>query len=194
METNEKTLKPEESLQIIEKMIQRTKGNLHDSSFYFLLWGWIILIEIIGQLCIKHFTSFSKPYMMWLIVIPGFIASAIYGARNGHKKKSSTHLDRVNFMVWIAFFVSYVIVIISMKEFNYNIGIIIYLLAGNATFLTGIIIKFKPLIWGGIVFWIGTLCYLFIPNNYIEFISPLIIIFGYLVPGYLLRMQNKKNA
>jgi len=43
---DDKNLKAEESLRIIEQMIQRAKGNLNNSSFYFLLWGWIILITI----------------------------------------------------------------------------------------------------------------------------------------------------
>lgn len=194
METNEKVLKPEESLQIIETMIKRTKGNLHDSSFYFLLWGWIVLIIIIGQLAMKYLTNFSKPYLMWFVIIPGIIASAIYGYKQGKKNKTSTHLDRINFMVWIAFLISYALVIVFAKEFNYRIGTIIFLLAGNATFITGIIIKFRPLILGGIIFWLGAILMFLLPNNYMEFISPVIIIFGYLLPGYLLRMQNKKDA
>lgn len=194
METNEKVLNPEESLQIIESMIQRTKGNLHDSSFYFLLWGWVVLIGIVGQIIIERYTDCTKPYLIWLIVIPGVIVNIIYGIRHGKKTRVSTHLGHVNLMIWIAFFVSYIIIIVFIKEFNYNVAPVIFLLAGNATFLTGIIIKFKPLILGGIVFWIGVLCLYLIPGDYAVFVSPLVIIFGYLVPGYLLKSQNKKNA
>lgn len=194
METNEKVLKPEESLQIIEKMINRTKGNMHDSSFYFLLWGWVILIAIAGQLILEKIVNYNKPYLIWLIIIPGVIASFIYGMRTGKKTKSVSHFDSINLMIWIAFFVSYIISIVFMKEFNYKITPIIFLLAGNATFLTGIVIKFKPLIWGGLIFWIGVIIQFLVPVNYVEFISPLMIIFGYLVPGYLLKFQNKKDA
>lgn len=194
MEKDEKVLKPEESLQIIERMIQRTKGNFHDSSFYFLLWGWIILIGSAGQIILDRFTDFTKPYLIWLIIIPGIIANIIYGIRHGKKNHVSTHLGHVNLMIWIAFFVSYIIVIVFIKEFNYKIAPVIFLLAGNATFLTGIVIKFKPLILGGIVFWIGVLCLYLIPGDYTEFVSPLIIIFGYLVPGYMLKSYSKKNA
>ncbi|MCK5170156.1 MAG: hypothetical protein KAQ75_09765 [Bacteroidales bacterium] len=194
METNEKVLKPEESLQIIEKMIQRTKGNLHDSSFYFLLWGWIILIANAGQIILEKFTDCTKPYLIWLIIIPGVIASMIYGFRHGKKNRVSTHLDSLNHMIWIAFFVSYVIVIVFIKEFNYNVAPVIFLLAGNATFLTGIVIKFKPLILGGIVFWLGVICLFLIPEDYVIFISPIVIIFGYLVPGYMLKSYFKRNA
>jgi len=194
MDTNEKALKPEESLQIIEQMIQKAKSNLHDSSFYFLLWGWIILFALIGQMVISNYTDYSKPYIVWLLVIPGAIASAVYGAIKGKRSKVTSHLDSLNFLNWIAFLISYTIVLIFMKNFDYKIGPIIFLLAGNATFITGIIIKFKPLILGGIVFWIGVMFLFILPKENTAFISPMIIIFGYLIPGYLLKFQNKKNA
>lgn len=186
-------LKPEESLQIIEQMIQRTKGNLHDSSFYFLLWGWIILLINIGQI-ILNYVHYDQSYFIWLLIIPGIIATWIYGARNGKKMKATSHLDKINFMIWMAFLVCYFTVLIFMKNFNYNVAPLIFLLAGNATFLTGIVIKFKPLIWGGFVFLAGVFANYLLEGQYFEFISPVVIIFGYLIPGYLLKSQNKKNA
>lgn len=194
MKTDEKVLKPEESLQIIEKMIQRTKSNLHDSSFYFLLWGWIVLIGIIGHTYLAHFTNFSKPYLVWLIIILGLIINIIYGMRQGKKKRISTHVDKINFMIWMAYLVSYTITLVFMAKLNYNIVPIIFLLTGNATFLTGIVIKFNPLIWGGIVFWIGAIGLFTLPGNLNIFVPPATIILGYLIPGYLLKSQNKKNA
>ena len=194
MEPNEKVLKPEESLQIIEKMINRTKGNLYENSFYFLLWGWIVLFGILGHTILANFTDYSKPYLVWLIIIPGIIANTIYGIRQGKKKGISSHLDLVSFMIWIAFLVSYGIILVFMKKFDYKIVPIIFLLAGNATFLSGIVIKFKPLVWGGIVFWLGVIGLFTLPGNLVIFVSPLAIILGYLVPGYLLKFENKKNA
>jgi len=190
----EKELKPEESLKIIEQMIQKTKANLHDSSFYFLLWGWIILLIVIGQSLLEHFTTYNKTYIVWILVIPGIITSLIYGAIKGKKAKIESHLDRLNFLNWMIFLGSYFIVIIFMKDFDYKVSPIIFLLAGNATLLTGFIIKFRPLIIGGLVFWAGVFCQFLLPYNLLEFVFPFIIIFGYLVPGYLLKFQNKKNA
>ncbi len=193
MKTQENSLKPEDSLQIIENMINRTKGNLHDSSFYFLLWGWIILLINIGQIILKY-VNFEKPYFIWLFIIPGIIASGVYGARHGKKAKASTHLDKINFMIWMAFLVCYFTLLIFMKDLDYKIVPLIFLIAGNATFLTGIVIKFKPLIFGGVVFLAGVFAYFLLPGNYFEYISPIVIILGYLIPGYLLKSQNKKNA
>ncbi|MDY6801834.1 MAG: hypothetical protein SVU94_11525 [Bacteroidota bacterium] len=189
----EKNLKAEESLRIIEQMIQKTKGNLHDSSFYFLLWGWIILIANIGQI-VLNYLSYDKPYLVWLLIIPGVIASAVYGAQHGRKAKVETHLDRLNFLIWMAFLVCYFTILIFMKEINYQVIPVIFLLAGYATFLTGVVIKFKPLIWGGFIFLAGVFAYFLLPANYFEFVPPVVIILGYLIPGYLLKTHHKKNA
>ncbi|OFX26625.1 MAG: hypothetical protein A2041_02725 [Bacteroidetes bacterium GWA2_31_9b] len=118
----------------------------------------------------------------------------VYGARKGRKSAVTSHLDKINFLNWIVFLISYSIVLIFMKNFDFKIVPIIFLLAGNATFITGVIIKFKALIFGGIIFWIGVIVQFIVPKEFVEFISPIIIIFGYLVPGYLLKFQNKKNA
>lgn len=194
MDTNEKTLKPEESLQIIEQMIQKAKTNLHDSSFYFLLWGWIILIIVIGQSLLDRFTNYDKTYFVWFLIIPGIIATAAYGIVTGKKSKVMSHLDRLNFLNWMIFLGSYFIIIFFMKDLNYKVSPIIFLLAGNATLMTGFLIKFRPLILGGLVFWVGVFCQFLLPHELLEFVFPLVIIFGYLVPGYMLKFQYKKNA
>jgi hypothetical protein len=50
METNEKELSPQESIELIQTMINKTKGVVADDSFYFLLWGWLVFACCLGQL------------------------------------------------------------------------------------------------------------------------------------------------
>jgi hypothetical protein len=67
----------------------------------------------------------------------------------------------------------------------------ILLPVGMATFLSGIIIRFTPLLFGGITFWVAvTLCFLASPvDQYL--IGGVAMIFGYLVPGYMLKKLNQ---
>lgn len=55
-----------------------------------------------------------------------------------------------------------------------------------ATFVSGIIIRFKPLLVGGVIFWVaGTLCFIVSPlDQYL--VGGAAMIFGYLIPGYML--------
>ncbi len=78
-----------------------------------------------------------------------------------------------------------------MSKINYAVTPLVFLLAGNATFLSGTILKFRPLIWGGIIMWIGAILIFFLSYEHQLIISPAIIVFGYLIPGYLLRMKKE---
>lgn len=191
MEQN--SLKPQESLKIIEEMIQRTKAKIHDSSFYFLFWGWVILSLSVAQSLIDHLTDYPHPYIVWSLVIVGVIVNIIYGSRHKAREKYLTHIDKVNIFIWISFMISYAIVIVFMNKVNYQLPPLIFLLAGNATFLTGLMIKFRPIIIGGIIFWISTIALFILPESYAEIISPVTLILGYLVPGYMLKYQKKKS-
>jgi hypothetical protein len=67
----------------------------------------------------------------------------------------------------------------------------ILLLAGFPTFVSGFIIKFRPLIAGGICFWIIALAVNFAPPSFAPLGMPIAVLTGYLIPGYMLR--NKVN-
>ena len=42
MENDRDNFSPEESLQVIQSMINQTRNSVVDNSFYFLLWGWLV--------------------------------------------------------------------------------------------------------------------------------------------------------
>ena len=44
-----KEMNPQESLQIISEMIQKTQDNIRDGSTYFLLWGWLTLFASLAH-------------------------------------------------------------------------------------------------------------------------------------------------
>ncbi|MFC2151616.1 hypothetical protein ACFLSE_03740 [Bacteroidota bacterium] len=194
MNNEEKVLKPEESLKIINDMISSAKSNFSDDSFYFLFWGWLAAIANIGEFVITHFTNYPKPHLIWLLVFPGIIFTSIYGYVKSKKEKITSHLDKIHTYVWISFIISYFIILFFGSKLNYNIPQLVFVLIASATFLSGLIIKFKPLIFGGILFWFGAILLFIFPDFYIPLISAGFIILGFLVPGYMLKSYIKKNA
>ncbi|CAN0604135.1 unnamed protein product, partial [Ectocarpus sp. 12 AP-2014] len=62
---SEKTMTHQESLELITKMIQITKVNIKGGSFYFLLWGWVVVLANLGQYLIGELTSYPHPYIIW---------------------------------------------------------------------------------------------------------------------------------
>ena len=68
---------------------------------------------------------------------------------------------------------------------------IMLLIAGIATTTSGLLIKFKPLIIGGMTFFIFSIATTFVSNEYISLITGAAIICGYLIPGYFLKSAKE---
>ena len=77
---NEKPLSPEESLQLIQTMISKTKDAVADNSFYFLFWGWLVFGCCMGSFILKVY--FHSPYesYVWFLMPVGGVISGIYSA------------------------------------------------------------------------------------------------------------------
>jgi len=64
----EKEFNETESLALIREMIENAKARLGESSFFFLLWGWLVLIASLLHF-ILLFTGFQYPYLPWPVVL-----------------------------------------------------------------------------------------------------------------------------
>jgi hypothetical protein len=191
MKQEEKPLSAEQSLELISSIIRQTQGNVSYSSFYFLLWGWVITLCNLGMYILlkTEYTDYAP--MVWLLCIPAWITTMIYGNRQDKQRKVTTHLDKISMWLWIGIGITILPTWIFGEKLNWNINAVVLMPVGLATFLSGIIIKYKPLLAGGIVFWIaGFVCYLVAPNDQ-YLVGALAMILGYLIPGYGLRKLNR---
>ena len=194
MENEEKLMTGEESLKIISEMINKTKTNIQQGSFHLLFWGWLILICSLGEYFLMNFADYAHHYNVWFLVIPGGIVSMTYGIVNGRKAIVHTYADRLYMWVWFGFLFSFfVLFIIHSKDLG-TVSPYIMMLVGFATFISGFIIKFKPLITGGILFWIIAVIVSFAPASIAPLGMPLAMITGYLIPGYMLKYKVSHDA
>jgi len=69
----------------------------------------------------------------------------------------------------------------------------VLVLYGMPTFLSGIILKFRPLIWGGIGCWLLSLVSMFIPFEFYMLLLGAGVIIAWIIPGYLLQSKYKKQ-
>ena len=191
MENEEKMMTGEESLRIITEMINKTKVNISQGSFHLLFWGWLLTGCSLSEWIITKFSSYPHPYYVWFLVIPGSFVSVIYGAVNGRKAKVHTYADMLYMWTWIGFLFTAIALFIVQSDKMENITPYILLLAGLPTFLSGFIVKFKPLITGGICFWVIAILVHFAGPSLALLGTPLAVLTGYLIPGYMLK--NKIN-
>jgi hypothetical protein len=65
---------------------------------------------------------------------------------------------------------------------------------GMPVFLTGVIVRFKPLIIGGIACWILCIASTFITiYDYQFLLIPVAMLVAWIIPGYLLRAKYKQQ-
>ncbi len=74
---------------------------------------------------------------------------------------------------------------------GWQLNAIITSMCAVPTLLSGVLLKFKPLMIGGVIFWIfGAL--IFLADAETQFLlAAAAVTFGYLVPGYMLRNSDK---
>ncbi|MEO8587989.1 MAG: hypothetical protein ABI432_01355 [Flavobacteriales bacterium] len=187
----EQTLTAEQSLKLIDDMMRQAKRSFHRMSFYFLLWG----VLLIGAMLTEYFMDRAgHPFhgKSWGVVgIIGGIVSSMHGARQGKKEGASTAMDRVMMWLWAAFVITMLVTIIGygVSGGGTPAGSIM-VLTGLPTFVSGQLMRFKPLIFGGILFWVlGALSY-FVDPQMITWLYVGAMLFGYVIPGYMLKRQE----
>lgn len=181
------------SLEIIESMLMESRKSLHRNSFYFILWGTLLIPAAIAEFFMQGRPDF---WIIWPIVgVTGGIISAVYGKKEGQTSGTKTTSDRINAYTWGAFGFTLIWAIVYAVYNHLSPQPLILMLAGSATFISGGISKFKPFIWGGIILEIGALlCAFVIDAHYYSLVFAACIFAGYVIPGVILRREEHGQA
>jgi hypothetical protein len=194
MENDGKIMTTEESLSIITEMVNKTRFDLRRGIFYLLFWGWLIFFCALGDFLLLRFTSFEKHYLLWLLTFPGVLVSIAYGWRTGLKTLVKSYTANIYMWTWYGFLISWIILMIVHSGNMDTISPHILILVGFATFISGFIIRFTPLVIGGLCFWIFALAISFAGPGFGSLGTALAMLSGYLIPGYIMkyRIDNGK--
>ncbi|MGB3465121.1 MAG: hypothetical protein WBA74_07625 [Cyclobacteriaceae bacterium] len=183
-----------DSLLIIESMITTAKGNVASNQYYFVMWGWVIALINLFVYVSETFFEFAYAQMAWMICFPLGIFTAIHAARKAKERKVKTHLDDLFKYMWMGFFIAIIIIVAAGSKIGYYINPMIILITSFPTLVTGLAIRFKPLIYGGTAFWLFAAAGFASPHEYHSLIGAIAIIIGYLVPGYLLKRKAENES
>lgn len=193
METTEKKFTEKESFDVIIGMIQAAKTNLHDESFYFLLWGWLVFFASLTHFfLLKNNVEFAPA--VWMLMPLGGIITAVYSSRQKKNVKVKTYVDEFMKYVLIAFLVSLGVVLFSMQKLGLNTYPMVLLVYGLWLFISGGAIKFNPLLVGGIINWIFAIASFFVSFDVQLLFLALAVLLGYIIPGYLLKRKFSQHV
>jgi len=196
---NNSGFNPQQSLQLIESMINRAKDNFAEGGFIYLVWGWTVFVLSLTQFILLHFFQYPQHYMVWMFSWLILIYQFVYLRKKRSQQKVHTYTDYIISYVWITFMIlifllGFLIGRLTTGEYYTHINPIILALYGMPIFLTGIIMRFRPLIFGGIGCWMLSVLTTFIHTYDYQFLMiPLAMLIAWIIPGYMLRAKHKKQ-
>lgn len=196
----EENISGQESLSIIESMINKAKNQFSENGHLYLLWGWAVFICSIAQFILMNYVHFEQHYIVWFSMWLVLIYQIIYLRKERRQKKVRTYTDEIIGFVWLTFFILMILIAFLFGRFfdpdKYYAFIDPAFLAlyGMPTFLSGIILKFRPLIIGGICCWLLSIAATYISPQYHLLLVPLAMIVAWIIPGYMLRKKYKQQT
>lgn len=193
METENQSLSTEQSLELITRMIRQAQGNVKRSAIYLILWGITVMAANLGMFVLM-LLDYPRPYAVWLITIPAWVATIFISLKQRKECTVRSHLDRINALLWYSYGVVILAIVMFGFKINYQLNPLILLISAIPAFVSGAIIKFRPLTVGGILFWVfGVICFLSQgPWQYL--IGAVAVTTGHLVPGLLLRNKTERDV
>jgi hypothetical protein len=198
---NERTdndFSPQQSLAVIQSMIGTARNQFSESGHLYLLWGWVVFVCSLAQFILLKYVRYEYHYMVWMATWGAFIYQFIYLARHKRKVKVKTYADRLIGYVWMTFVIlMFLFGFILGREMGDNYYKMVspgfLALYGMPTFLSGIILGFRPLMIGGVCCWGLSILANYIPHDYQLLLLAAAMIVAWIIPGYLLRMKYKKE-
>ena len=195
MQTDQFSMSEEESLQIITGMINKAKNRFGETGTLYLFWGWTIFICCITQFILLHFYQNNKAYNIWYLTWLGVIYQLYFIAKKKKGQKVRTYTGEIVGYVWLTFVIC-AFMIVYILIWNQAISAInpsVLVLYGIPTFLSGIILKFRPLSIGGFVCWLLAIVAMFTSYEYQLLLLSLAVACAWIIPGYMLKSKFKKE-
>lgn len=165
---------------------------MSDNSIYFLVWGWITFIACTGQFFLKHIAGYAQHYQVWWLIIVGILFSTWKGIRERKIKKAATYVGDSMRNLWMGMGISFFVLSMILTKIGWEFPVFPFfiLLYGLGTFVSGNILKFRPLLIGGIVAWGLAIGSVYVTYDYQLLFGAAAILFSYIIPAYMLQARN----
>jgi len=186
---------PEQSLRVIQSMIERSKQEFSNNHFYLLLWGWLLFAAAVGHYVLMVLVKYNQPYQIWGLTWIGAIVSIVYGVRSERRERVKTYISETTKYFGIACGITFTImafVISAYKMWEQSFPIY-FLMYGFMCFICGTLINFVPLRWAAAICWAIAVIAVFVTFEIHLLLMAAVMLVSFIIPGYLLKARQKKE-
>jgi hypothetical protein len=212
---DEQQLSEQESLRIISQMINKAKNSFHDTGIGPMLWGGVITLCSLVTYARLHY-GFKLPFDIWLLTLVAILPQIFITMKEKKMRRAKSYDDAAIDYIWLSFGIAIFLVshinivfINKMAEIykvyetatgkwpdfglsNYSSSLML-LIYGFPTVITGAIMKFKPMLWGGIAGWICCIISVYTPMKADMLLMAFAAMVMWLLPGIILWGKYKKR-
>jgi hypothetical protein len=193
----EKQLSGAESMRIIQQMIGAARDDHHEKGDGWLFWGWLLFIASVSSVVLSYLDLGRYVGYVWTaILIIGPVVYLVYSSRKRKDTAVRTYVQDLLHKIQVAFYISLIVIIISgyfKISSSFAFGYY-YMLYAFWMYIHGSALRFKPLIAGAYINWAAAILIFAIePFQYDMMVSAIAVLFGYLVPGYMLKSAHRKR-
>ncbi|MDR2764306.1 MAG: hypothetical protein LBB90_04680 [Tannerella sp.] len=214
----ESNLNHEQSLSLINEMIQRAKNNFREGSMSpMIFWGYLTAaLAIVNYVLLQVLDCPQTSYRIWWLMLPAWIVSFFVQRRRERKALIKTHLDRIIHSVWLGYVISvalFLAVIFAtafmLKDSRLLLLItpVILLMVGMGEFVTAYTCRSRWWRWIAVMFWVSAMLCLIPPDWILSgdnrvanmyqghqlLIMAVCMIAGFVVPGHVENRKAKKS-
>ena len=192
----EKNLNEKASLELISQMITNSRRKLEDGNgIPFLIWGYAtFFVSLMVYFFINATGDYHYHFLWFLIPVIGSIGMTV-SKRN--KTKHAGHalnfIERVIGNIWMVIGIASFIASVGAFLVRYPVLPLMLLLMGIGTALTGLTIKFKPVIISGFIGMASCVLPFIIDGNGQILVFGVIYLMMMVVPGHILNYKGRKK-
>jgi len=194
----------EQSLSLINEMINRARNNVKQGGVYSLIyWGYVTAaLAVINSVLLNTLSNPSQSFWIWGLMLPAGVVSYFIERYMNRKTLVKTHIDAIGSMVWLGFFSSFVVftIVIHTLHFNFNLYQIfmintpaLMIMVGMGQFITACVYRHKLWYIVALITWVGAVACAFLKVDMQFIVFAACMVFGFAVPGHILNYQAKKS-
>jgi hypothetical protein len=199
----DKRMTEQESLAIIQQMIQTAKNEQKDDGKGWIIWGWLIFFASLFTFLNLKF-SWVSDFFFWNVF--GIFTLVLLGVRAAQqlfirkKEKVRTYTKDLFDKLNIGFVISLMLIIFSMNRLNDVASVdprkgfaLLLGLYGFWILIYGAALNFKPSVIGAYITWVFAFVSLFVINfEYTMLLHAAAALCGYIIPGYIANKEFNK--
>jgi hypothetical protein len=194
---------PEESLLLISRTIQETKKRFEENGHLIIFWGFLMFVVSLSQFILLqleldkviHFEYTIHNWPVFLYPLVGGTYTYLYAWREYKKKNLPKTIigNIVGAMGWILGINLMILGFFFWQKLGDALPPVFLIFMALFVFITGIAIKYKPLIIGGILLNLIGLSAFYFNWQYHALIMAIGAVIALIIPGILLNRANRKE-